>query len=320
MTFPMPERAYDIDMLTQEVDRKSADNQGWVFGLPPGIKSEQWPLDPVTGYPLVHGFTLKLPEDYKVHGPDIVAISFFATAADQNDGGAEDNPEVEKLIISPPQSAPENKHLAEIWRIARHVHPRTHRMADILDYQYAVVLLTQAEFDGELATPPRLGMNEVLARSAPPDWLEKGAARAFFDMNCCEPFLIPMEDHHIYKVLGGQPESRLDYNRAIRWTPRQSDPNAGKAPMEDWGDGTESGYQSFYYFKDDVIETENYRLHEWAREHKDDHIGGTMRPVQSVPEVGPFYIGFEEYFGGYNFGGGNAQLDFHAMKFDWACG
>ena len=33
------------------------------------------------------------------------------------------------------------------------------------------------------------------------------------------------------------------------------------------------------------------------------------------PEFSPFYVEFEEYFGG-----GNAQLDFRDMKFDWACG
>ena len=45
-----------------------------------------------------------------------------------------------------------------------------------------------------------------------------------------------------------------------------------------------------------------------------------MRPVQGVPEMTPFYVEFEEYLGGYNFGGGNAQLDFRDMRFDWACG
>ena len=45
-----------------------------------------------------------------------------------------------------------------------------------------------------------------------------------------------------------------------------------------------------------------------------------MKPIQAIPEFSPFYIGFEESFGGYNFGTGNAQLDFKRMKFDWACG
>lgn len=45
-----------------------------------------------------------------------------------------------------------------------------------------------------------------------------------------------------------------------------------------------------------------------------------MRLCQAVPEMNPFYIEFEEYSGGYNFGDCNAQLDFRDMKFDWTCG
>lgn len=58
----------------------------------------------------------------------------------------------------------------------------------------------------------------------------------------------------------------------------------------------------------------------WLKQLKPNHIGGTMRPAQAAPSFSPYYIEFEEYFGGYNFGGGNAQLDFRDMKFDWACG
>ena len=82
MTFALPSRAYDLQMLDRPADR--ARDQGWVYGLPPGISSEQWPLDPVTGFPLMHGFTLLLPEDYRVHGADIVALSFFGTPADHH--------------------------------------------------------------------------------------------------------------------------------------------------------------------------------------------------------------------------------------------
>ena len=71
-------KAYDIEMLTRSAD--PARDHGWCFGLPPGISPQQWPLDPANGYPLMHGFTLLLPEDYRVHGPEIVALSFFATA------------------------------------------------------------------------------------------------------------------------------------------------------------------------------------------------------------------------------------------------
>jgi hypothetical protein len=66
---PIPTRAYNIEIL-QEEGRGGSDSHGWCFGLPPGISPKQWPLDPLTGYPLVHGFTLRLPEDYRCHGPD----------------------------------------------------------------------------------------------------------------------------------------------------------------------------------------------------------------------------------------------------------
>jgi hypothetical protein len=107
-TYSKPDgiRAYDLDMLHREVHRMAPDNHGWVFGLPPGITPVQWPLDPISGYPLMHGFTVKLPDDYRVHGPEIVALSFFATAADQNDGGARKREDLYAAVTdgeAPPQ-------------------------------------------------------------------------------------------------------------------------------------------------------------------------------------------------------------------------
>lgn len=43
-----------------------------------------------------------------------------------------------------------------------------------------------------------------------------------------------------------------------------------------------------------------------------------MRPCRGIPDITPYYIEFEEYLGGYNFGGGNGWLDFKDMKFDWS--
>jgi hypothetical protein len=85
-------RAYDIEMLKHPADRGGADCHGWVFGLPPGIAPAQWPLDPNNGFPLMHGFTLRLPQDYRVHGPDIVALSFLATAPDHDAAGRSRSP------------------------------------------------------------------------------------------------------------------------------------------------------------------------------------------------------------------------------------
>ncbi|WP_245328995.1 hypothetical protein [Bradyrhizobium centrolobii] len=144
-------------MLDRPADRER--HYGWVYDLPPGISSEQWPLDPVTGYPLMHGFTLKLPEDYRVHGEDMV--SFFATAPDHNDGGAPDDPEIRETVL------------------ARPTHPRLSRMTDILDYEYATLLLTAREYDGAFAIPPA---PLALATAERPRWLDVGGASGGHDI------------------------------------------------------------------------------------------------------------------------------------------
>ncbi|MBR1092465.1 hypothetical protein JQ621_33900 [Bradyrhizobium manausense] len=288
MVFALPSRAYDLHMQDRSADRSR--DHGWVFGLPPGISSEEWPLDPVTGYPLMHGFTLLLPEDYRVHGEDIVAVSFFATAPDHNDGGASDDPEIREAVA------------------ARPAHPRLARMTDILDYEYAALLLTKAEYDGAFATPPA---PLALATAERPRWLHVGGASAFHQS----------APGYAKKLLPSTPRADLAENRAIVLTARADDPNAGKGPQDTHvKHGPPTGYQPYYYYVDGVASRDNFRLHDWSKDHAPNHLGGTMRPCQAVPEMSPFYIEFEEYFGGYNFGGGNAQLDFKGMKFDWACG
>jgi hypothetical protein len=321
-TYPKPDgiRAYDLGMLQREVDRTAPDNNGWVFGLPPGITPEQWPLDPISGYPLMHGFTVKLPDDYRVHGPDIVALSFFATAADQNDGGARKREDLYAAVTDAAAPPPDSRDLLPFWKQAKARHPRLHRMSDILEYEYAVILLTEAEFNGLLCQPPQLGANPFLDADKKPHWMTVGGGWSLFtDMHGHRMAVRDVENHYYYKLLGTVPEQRLDWNRAIHCTPRANDPNAGLAPQEYANGGT--GYEPPVYCVGDGTKSEDYRDHDWAKDHKPNHIGGTMRPVQATPAFSPYYIGFEEYFGCYNFGaGGNAQLDFLEMKFDWACG
>jgi hypothetical protein len=181
-------------------------------------------------------------------------------------------------------------------------------MTDILDYEYAALLLTKAEYEGAFAAPPA---PLPLATADRPRWLDVGGASAFFES--APPFA--------QKMFAGPPRADLAENLAIALMPRATDPNAGKAPQDPHiPRNPPSDYQSYYYFVGGVPSTENYRLHDWGKDHAHNHLGGTMRPCQAVPEMSPFYIEFEEYFGGYNFGTGNAQLDFKDMKFDWACG
>jgi hypothetical protein len=306
--------AYDLEMLHRFVD--PANNQGWVFGLPPGIASDQWPLDPVSGYPLMHGFTLRLPEEYRIHGPSIVALSFFSTAADQNDGGASIREDVYSAVVGTFAVGHECQHLKPFREHAAKTHPKLFRMKDLLNYEYAVILLTEDEYRGKPCQPPRFASNPYLSTTARPKWLDTGSAYACFSGNGGMGLGNgPVENTYSFKLFGCIPEQRLDWHRAVACTPRVVDPNAGIPPQEVFEEPSAQGYESPYDIEND------FKLKTWAKNHKRDHIGGTMRPTQGTPEFSPFYIGFEEYFGDYNFGaGGNAQLDFLQMKFEWACG
>lgn len=300
--------AYDISLGDWRDGEPDRDGDGWCFGLPPGLAPEAWPIDPNGGHPLVHGFTLRLPEDYRIHGPQVVALAFFATPADDNDGGGRAwRQDVHDIIAVPAAEPPADPALRAWWDRARAVHPRTARMTDILDYHYAVVLLTEAEWTAPCTRPPGAIDDPRHAEARRPGWLGAGSAAAYaaFERKAPPP-------------IAGDP---FLTHRPLALTPRANDPNAGKAPRETFDDSpTETGYQSHFYWEDGIIEVAKWREHDWAKDHAQNHLGGTMRPIQAMPEFSPFYIGFEEEMGGFNFGSGNAQLDFRDMRFDWACG
>lgn len=311
-------KAYDIDVLPRSADRRNTQNHGWCFGLPPGIAPEQWPLDANNGYPLMHGFTLRLPEDYRVHGPEIVAVSFFATAPDHNDGGAARTDAIRAAITTAADvPAPADPDLLPFWRAERGRHPRMRRMTDILELSYAAILLTEAEFQGPLRRPPAPAPSGLLARIAPPGWLTNGSAWSYWNGVFSPSLDLPKEQYGFYRLLGELPAKDVAYDRGLAWTPRAADPNAGAPPRDEYAPD-KTGYRQWYYYVDGKVAPENFREHDWAKGHKPNHIGGTMRPSQNVPAMSPFYVEFEESFGGYNFGGGNAQLDFGGMTFDWA--
>lgn len=303
-------KAYDLHLRTHAVDRASPANHGWCFGLPPGIRPEQWPLDPTTGHPLMHGFTLLLPDDYRVHGPEIVALSFFAIALDHTE--APEGPDgLEDAALGQGTEPPDDPVLRPLWQHGREPHPRLHRMEDELGWPYAVILLTREAFDGPLCEPPVLPVSGLPA--PPPAWRTVGAASAFWKQAYSPYLSLQPEEYAVFKQLGGVPDEDPHYHRALHWTPRVNDPNAGKAPATEGDDG---GYASPYGWNDDRTE---FVQREWSLDHQPNHIGGTMRPCQGTPPFSAFHIGFEEVLGGYNFGSGCAQLDIRDMKIDWAC-
>jgi hypothetical protein len=312
----MPTRAYNLEILRQD-GRPGPDGRGWCFGLPPGISPEQWPLDPQTGYPLVHGFTLRLPEDYRCHGPDVAGLSFFAPCIEHSDGGTVADEAIKAAMTA--ASAPDDESYRPLWEAAQNGHPRLHRMTDnVFDNSFAVVLLTEAELNGSLCGVPDTRAARKLSSHTAPAWLDVGSGRALFDWLVGNSLERIAEDYA--ERFGGVPEARLDWSRALGWSSRATDPNAGKSPQDPHSGDKTAGHQQPHYYEGGIIKLENWREHSWTADHAPNHIGGTMQPIQSTPRFSPFYIEFEEYFGGYNFGTGNCQLDFLNMRLDWACG
>lgn len=299
--------AYDLAMASTPMRADAPPGDGWTYGLPPGIAPARWPLDPVTGYPLAHGFTLSLPEDHRVHGPEIVAVSFFVTPFDHNDGGADGDADVARAVLG--EGDRPGGGLGALWDHAQGARPRLHRMTDILGYAYAAILLTPEEFAGAPCAPPDLA-GAHLDPARRPAWLDRGAAAAFYGDPGASS--LPEEQHYLYRVFGGRPPEGIAVRYAITARAREGDPNAGLRPADVYGDRRgPDGYQS-------PFADEGYQP--WAKDRPLNHVGGTMLCQQGVPDFSPHYVEFEEYFCGTNFGTGNAQLDLESLRFDWACG
>lgn len=160
--------SYDLELLS----RPARDgDQGWCFGHPPGIAAHQWPLDPISGWPLKHGFTLLLPEDHRVHGPDVVALAFFAPAPEHAAAPPRPDPALVAAVLAESPRRPGDPDLVPFWTAGRQAHPRLTRLRDDRGHAYAVILLTGAEFHGPRCPPPMPADNPYLAHLARPLWL-----------------------------------------------------------------------------------------------------------------------------------------------------
>jgi hypothetical protein len=276
MSETLPRTAWDMTPAPERLMR-DPDAAGWIYGTPPGISEAQWPLDPNTGYPMQHGFTLLLPEEYRVRGKDIVAISFFGAPPEHYDGGPHVVDGARVLVLG--EDAPDEDHEPSVLLAgqAASAHPRLHRFEDILGGAFAIIELTREEFEGPLCPVP--------AFCTHPMWEELLDVPMFARADAPAPV-------------------------AIALSARAEDPNVGKVPIE--GAGEDDDYTN-------PFDEETYELHSWAEEHAPNHIGGTAMPIQAYPELSPFYIEFDEDFGGFNFGDGRAQLCLKTLTFDWAC-
>lgn len=294
--------AYNIEILKKPATESNRFD-GWIFGLPPGITPEQWPIDPNTGYPLMHGFTLKLPDDYRIHD-GFVGISFFAIALEHNDGGPEYVEGLEEAILS--DQSPENPLFKEFWDSFQKGHPHCKYVTETLGCYYATLLLTEEEFNGDFCLPPKLLTRSFDGDISSPEWLKEGCASRFWKQSYSPYLGLPPEEYDVYRDLGGIPTEEINYNRAILLKSNPRDPNAGMQPTDNEG----TSYINPFENEPDWVETIS-----------PNHLGGTTFSNQGIPDfLTPYYIEFEEIFGGYNFGSGNAQFDIKSRDFDWNCG
>ncbi|WGM21498.1 hypothetical protein QEH68_04790 [Paenarthrobacter sp. OM7] len=160
-------------------------------------------------------------------------------------------------------------------------HPGLLRRRDLIDGEFAILWLMH----DELAAGP----------TAPrPDLRAKG--------------------EHVDESQGTNAWDNVEPTTDIWLIPRV-DPNAGKIPVELWGD--EVGNDGYVH-----PVTGAGSLADWAEPlFARSHLGGTAFPIQAMPDgLTPWYLELEE-ISGLNFGGGgNAQFDLESDTFDWACG
>lgn len=310
MSLAPPTTAYDLELLKTAPARAADSDHGWCYGLPPGISESQWPLSPYDGYPMQPCFTLKLPEQYRTKGAEFVALTMFA---DQQHDEPREVETIAEYLASESSERPADSNLLPFWLYKQNRHPMEFRMKDIIDHNFAAIWLTAAEFAGPLCQPPHLAGNALLQENPPPPWLEKGSARAAFDLQIGSYDNVDeIANKYWYRLFGRVPEiGHHAYGVAI--AVRDGDPNVGRPPRDKLLHKDELGSYVAPYSKD----AERFELEKLSGRN---HLGGTMFPCQWTPKYSATYLEIEEHFGGFNFGGGNAQLDLETMEFDWACG
>jgi hypothetical protein len=310
MRLAPPTTAYDLELLQNATARGTASDHGWCYGVPPGITESQWPLSRCDGFPMQPCFTLKLPEQYRTRGADYIELTMFA---DQQHDEPSEIGTIADYLGASASERPGDPNLLPYWIYRQNRHPMEFLMKDIIDHNFAVIWLTAAEFAGPLCQPPRLTANALLRNNPPPPWLEKGSARAAFDLNVGSYDSVDeLAKKYWYRLFGRVPEiGHRAY--AIGVSAREGDTDVGRPPRDRLLHKDELGDYVAPYSKD----AEAFDL---ARLSGRNHLGGTMFPCQWTPKFSATYLEIEEHFGGFNFGGGNGQLDLESMEFDWACG
>lgn len=126
----------------------AAQPDGWIGSAGPGIEQRSWPRGPLTGLPMFHLLTLRLPPAYRRRGAAQTAIAFF-----QGEGqsarprpGAQPPTRLRRLLAR-------TDLFAQAVRCATD-HPRLERRTDLIGGQFALLRLTEEEFAANPSVPP----------------------------------------------------------------------------------------------------------------------------------------------------------------------
>lgn len=268
--------------LTAEAGRarEGAVEVGWCGGDGPGIATHRWPRSRVTGFPLLHVLTMRLPAPYRRRGPELTGIAYFASSETFL------RSEIADLLAAeavPEQAAARDPFLRGLADYFADRHPHEELRTDILGSTHALVRLTDTELAGRSTAPDRhlpAGVGE--GNNAAADWGDSAWFRT-----------VP--------AVG------------LWLAPRQDDPNTGKAPTED---PSVDGYVQAWELVDAGLASEE-QLDAWSSSHLG---GTCFPVQAMPADLTPWYLELEDDVAGVNYGGGLAQIDLESATFDWACG
>ncbi|GAB3153726.1 hypothetical protein GCM10027290_47060 [Micromonospora sonneratiae] len=151
----MTVEAFDIwtgDDIADEAGDRPWRPAGWADPAGPGIDVRTWPRSPRTGQPMIHCFTLWLPEAYRRRGPDLVAVSVFQWNDDCY--FKEPLPEVEAAFAGRRVDVvqPDHPFWAELAESRRH--PQLQLADDGVASLVAMVWLNETELNGPRVARP----------------------------------------------------------------------------------------------------------------------------------------------------------------------
>ncbi len=130
---------------------------GWEHGLPPGIEPAQWPRHATNGLPLVHGFTIRVPEDLRVRGNDRVALSYFHPGESESYGPRPPlGGRIRAIMEGGPLEAAEgdDPFFRALVDHVRADKARTQLFTDLLGHTHAIIWHTEAELNGTRCPRP----------------------------------------------------------------------------------------------------------------------------------------------------------------------